>query len=151
MGIQSQAIQMDSHKEPQPEMVIHPRDDVPEEKVRSEGLGRIYLTSGARWSLLALRGRLAVEVSRLLVRGAAWMATLLSGTEHPADSAQRRAGQGARDPGAQPPPGSVAQLAAQVPSWASSRSSTRVTSPRRDLTHTDREAQKVRGGRPQDH
>ena len=58
MGIYSQAIQMDSRKELQPEPVIHPLDDVPEEKVRSEGLGPIYLTSGARWSLLTLRGYL---------------------------------------------------------------------------------------------
>ena len=58
MGIYSQAIQMDSPRELRPEPVIHPLDDVPEEKVRSEGLGPMELTRGARWSLLTLRGYL---------------------------------------------------------------------------------------------
>ena len=58
MGVHSQAIQMDSRKQSHPELVVHPLDDVPEEKVRSEGLGQMTLTRGARWVLLALRGYL---------------------------------------------------------------------------------------------
>jgi hypothetical protein len=44
--------------EPQYFNVIHPLDDVPEEKCTSEGLGHIAMTPAVRISLSVLRGYL---------------------------------------------------------------------------------------------
>ncbi|MBV9849054.1 MAG: hypothetical protein JO250_05120 [Armatimonadetes bacterium] len=38
--------------------VIHPLDDVAEEKCSPEGLGRMHMSRSVRWSLYALRGYL---------------------------------------------------------------------------------------------
>ncbi|MDA8232252.1 MAG: hypothetical protein M0006_13015 [Magnetospirillum sp.] len=42
--------------------VVHPLDDVPEEKLYHGGLGRIAMTPAVRISLLALRGYLILMV-----------------------------------------------------------------------------------------
>jgi hypothetical protein len=39
-------------------IVVHPLDDLPEEKVRTEELGPMSMTRSVRWSLLSLRGYL---------------------------------------------------------------------------------------------
>jgi len=46
--------------------VIHPLNDVPEEKCESEGLGPIEMTTGVRISLKVLRGYLLL-MSAMLV------------------------------------------------------------------------------------
>ncbi|MGB8028864.1 MAG: hypothetical protein WCF30_04285 [Terracidiphilus sp.] len=46
--------------------VIHPLDDVPEQKCSSEGLGHIAMTPAVRISLAALRGYLIVMSAMLL-------------------------------------------------------------------------------------
>lgn len=38
--------------------VVHPLDDVPEEKCNAEELGPMPMTRSVKWSLLALRGYL---------------------------------------------------------------------------------------------
>ncbi len=49
--------------------IVHPLDDVPEEKLYHPGLGRMALTPAVRFSLFALRAYLALMI--LLV---AWRA-----------------------------------------------------------------------------
>jgi hypothetical protein len=39
-------------------IVVHPLDDLPEEKVHTEELGPMSMTRSVRWSLLSLRGYL---------------------------------------------------------------------------------------------
>ncbi len=39
-------------------IVVHPLDDVPEEKVNTEALGPMPMTRAVRWSLISLRGYL---------------------------------------------------------------------------------------------
>ncbi len=39
-------------------IVVHPLDDVPEEKVDTESLGPMPMTRAVRWSLISLRGYL---------------------------------------------------------------------------------------------
>jgi hypothetical protein len=39
-------------------LVIHPLDDIHEEKVDTEALGRMPMTASVRWSLVSLRGYL---------------------------------------------------------------------------------------------
>jgi hypothetical protein len=43
--------------------VIHPLDDVPEQKLYREGMGRIRMTRAAKLSLLTLRGYLIVMLA----------------------------------------------------------------------------------------
>ena len=44
--------------QPQHFSVVHPLDDLPEQKCSSEGLGHIAMTPAVRWSLAILRGYL---------------------------------------------------------------------------------------------
>jgi hypothetical protein len=39
-------------------IVVHPLDDIPEDKIDTEGLGPMRMTSSVKWSLLSLRGYL---------------------------------------------------------------------------------------------
>jgi hypothetical protein len=40
--------------------VVHPLDDIPEEKCNAEDLGPMAMTRSVKWSLMALRGYLVV-------------------------------------------------------------------------------------------
>ena len=41
-------------------VVVHPLDDLPEEKVNTDELGRMPMTRSVRWSLVSLRGYLVL-------------------------------------------------------------------------------------------
>ena len=47
-------------------VVVHPLDDIPEEKVNSEGLGTMPMTTSVRLSLMALRGYLILMMLLVL-------------------------------------------------------------------------------------
>lgn len=47
---------------PQRFVVVHPLDDLPEEKVDTAALGRMPMTRSVRWSLLSLRGYLILMI-----------------------------------------------------------------------------------------
>jgi hypothetical protein len=49
-----------------PFVVIHPLDDVPEEKVDTENLGPMTMTAGVRISLLSLRAYLVLMMLLVL-------------------------------------------------------------------------------------
>lgn len=49
-------------------LVVHPLDDAPETKLRPEGLAPIYLSRGARLSLVALRAYLLLMSALLAYR-----------------------------------------------------------------------------------
>lgn len=51
---------MHNSYDPEPFRVIHPLNDVPEQKCSSEGLGHIAMTPAVRISLTLLRGYLIV-------------------------------------------------------------------------------------------
>jgi hypothetical protein len=43
--------------------VIHPLDDMPEQKVDTEALGPMPMTASVRWSLVSLRGYLILMLA----------------------------------------------------------------------------------------
>lgn len=43
-------------------MIVHPLDDIPEEKIDTEILGPMPMTGAVRWSLLSLRAYLILMV-----------------------------------------------------------------------------------------
>jgi len=47
-------------------VVVHPLDDIPEEKVNSEGLGAMPMTTSVKLSLMALRGYLILMMLLVL-------------------------------------------------------------------------------------
>jgi hypothetical protein len=47
---------------------VHPLDDLPEEKVDTENLGRMAITGAVKWSLLSLRAYLIVMTVLVLYR-----------------------------------------------------------------------------------
>ncbi|HKV41898.1 MAG TPA: hypothetical protein VJX67_22025 [Blastocatellia bacterium] len=49
-------------------VVIHPLDDLPEEKCAIESLGHIRMTAGVKWSLFALRAYLVLMVVLVFYR-----------------------------------------------------------------------------------
>lgn len=49
-------------------VVVHPLDDVPEEKVDTDGLGPMAMTSAVRWSLISLRAYLILMLAMVLFR-----------------------------------------------------------------------------------
>jgi hypothetical protein len=60
-------------------VVIHPLDDVPEEKVDIESLGRMTMTASVRISLLSLRAYLVLMILLVFYRVlslAGWMGRL---------------------------------------------------------------------------
>ncbi|HEY4815758.1 MAG TPA: hypothetical protein VIH58_13820 [Chthoniobacterales bacterium] len=50
-----QTEQLTSKDELEYYLVVHPLDDVPEQKLKSDHLAPMEMTSSARWSLVALR------------------------------------------------------------------------------------------------
>ncbi len=44
-------------------IVVHPLNDVPEEKIDTSALGPIKMTPSVRWSLFALRGYLILMIA----------------------------------------------------------------------------------------
>jgi hypothetical protein len=57
-----------NHEEPRFFTIIHPLDDVPEEKVDTEHLGAMQITRTVRVCLLALRGYLLLTFGLLGLR-----------------------------------------------------------------------------------
>jgi hypothetical protein len=49
-------------------LVIHPLDDIAEEKVVTEGLGPMPMTASVRWSLVSLRGYLILMLALVVYR-----------------------------------------------------------------------------------
>jgi hypothetical protein len=49
-------------------VIVHPLDDLPEEKVDTENLGRMAITGPVKWSLLSLRAYLIVMTVLVLYR-----------------------------------------------------------------------------------
>jgi hypothetical protein len=49
-------------------VIIHPLDDVPEEKIDTASLGPMAMNGAVRWSLLSLRGYLIVMFCLVLYR-----------------------------------------------------------------------------------
>lgn len=49
-------------------IVVHPLDDVPEEKVDIESLGRMPMTASVKWSLITLRAYLVVMIGLVFYR-----------------------------------------------------------------------------------
>jgi len=49
-------------------VIVHPLDDLPEEKVDTENLGRMAMTGAVKWSLLSLRAYLVVMTVLVLYR-----------------------------------------------------------------------------------
>ena len=47
-------------------IVVHPLDDRPEEKIDTEALGPMPMTSSVKWSLLSLRGYLVLMLALVL-------------------------------------------------------------------------------------
>jgi hypothetical protein len=48
--------------------VVHPLDDVPEQKCSSEGLGLMEMTSAVRWSLRVMRVYLLAMIAVMVYR-----------------------------------------------------------------------------------
>jgi hypothetical protein len=46
--------------------IVHPLDDVAEEKLNVKGLGKLDMTGAVKWSLLALRGYLLIMIGLIL-------------------------------------------------------------------------------------
>ena len=49
-------------------IVVHPLDDVPEEKVDTDALGPMAMTASVRWSLISLRAYLILMFGLVLYR-----------------------------------------------------------------------------------
>jgi hypothetical protein len=49
-------------------VVVHPLDDVPEEKVDIESLGPMPMTASVKWSLVSLRAYLLLMITLVLYR-----------------------------------------------------------------------------------
>lgn len=49
-------------------VVVHPLDDVPEEKVNTESLGPMPMTASVKWSLISLRAYLLLMVALVFYR-----------------------------------------------------------------------------------
>jgi len=49
-------------------IVIHPLDDVPEEKVDTESLGPMPMTSSVKWSLISLRAYPVLMIALVFYR-----------------------------------------------------------------------------------
>ena len=49
-------------------VVVHPLDDMPEEKVNTETLGPMPMTTTVKWSLISLRGYLILMLMLVLLR-----------------------------------------------------------------------------------
>ena len=49
-------------------VIVHPLDDLPEENVDTESLGRMAMTGAVKWSLLSLRGYLVLMTVLVLYR-----------------------------------------------------------------------------------
>ena len=47
-------------------LVVHPLDDIPEEKLHTRHLGLMRMTGAVKWSLLALRGYLLLMTGLVL-------------------------------------------------------------------------------------
>jgi hypothetical protein len=52
-------------------VVVHPLDDVPEEKVDTEALGPMAMTASVKWSLISLRAYLVLMIGLVFYRVAA--------------------------------------------------------------------------------
>ena len=48
--------------------IVHPLDDIPEEKIDTEALGRMPMTRSVKWSLLSLRAYLILMSVMVLYR-----------------------------------------------------------------------------------
>jgi hypothetical protein len=49
-------------------LVVHPLDDVPEQKVDTESLGPMPMTASVKWSLVSLRAYLVLMVALVFYR-----------------------------------------------------------------------------------
>jgi hypothetical protein len=49
-------------------VVVHPLDDVPEEKVDIESLGPMPMTASVKWSLVSLRAYLLLMITLVVYR-----------------------------------------------------------------------------------
>jgi hypothetical protein len=49
-------------------IVVHPLDDVPEEKVDTESLGPMPMTASVKWSLISLRAYLVLMIALVFYR-----------------------------------------------------------------------------------
>jgi hypothetical protein len=56
------------NKELERYVVVHPLDDVPEEKVDTESLGPMPMTASVKWSLVSLRAYLLLMVALVFYR-----------------------------------------------------------------------------------
>jgi hypothetical protein len=56
------------NEEMQGYVVIHPLDDVPEEKIDTESLGRMPMTASVKWSLISLRAYLVMMIGLVFYR-----------------------------------------------------------------------------------
>lgn len=49
-------------------VVVHPLDDLPEEKIDTEALGPMPMTLSVKWSLISLRGYLVLMIGLVFYR-----------------------------------------------------------------------------------
>jgi hypothetical protein len=49
-------------------VVVHPLDDVPEEKIDTEALGPMAMTASVKWSLISLRAYLVLMIALVFYR-----------------------------------------------------------------------------------
>ena len=49
-------------------IVVHPLDDIPEEKVDTDTLGPMAMTASVRWSLISLRAYLILMLALVMYR-----------------------------------------------------------------------------------
>ena len=49
-------------------VVVHPLDDLPEEKIDTEALGPMPMTASVKWSLISLRGYLVLMIALVFYR-----------------------------------------------------------------------------------
>jgi hypothetical protein len=49
-------------------VVVHPLDDLPEEKVDTESLGPMPMTASVKWSLISLRAYLLLMIALVFYR-----------------------------------------------------------------------------------
>ncbi|HLI86823.1 MAG TPA: hypothetical protein VKV17_23150 [Bryobacteraceae bacterium] len=49
-------------------VVVHPLDDVPEQKIDTESLGPMPMTASVRWSLISLRAYLVLMIALVFYR-----------------------------------------------------------------------------------
>jgi hypothetical protein len=49
-------------------VVVHPLDDIPEEKVDTEALGPMPMTASVKWSLISLRAYLLLMIALVFYR-----------------------------------------------------------------------------------